>query len=82
MTHYTDENGSVFANTFDVLGRKVSSSITLATNVIGTSGQSFQYDGASRMTFSRDSVGSANADAVFVFDSLSRVIEEGQSYGS
>jgi YD repeat-containing protein len=82
MTSYTDENGSVFANTFDVLGRKVSSSITLATNVIGTTGQSFQYDGLSRMTFARDSVGSANADSVFIFDSLGRMIEEGQSYGS
>jgi YD repeat-containing protein len=82
VTTYTDENGSVFANTFDVLGRKTAVAITPATNVVGTTAQCFQYDGLSRMTFGRDTVSSANADAAFTFDSLGRVVEEGQTYGS
>jgi hypothetical protein len=69
-------------NTIDPLGRKSSTSLALATGVQGTTAQSFEYDGMSRKTFARDSVGSVNADATFVFDSLSRVMEEVQSYGS
>jgi hypothetical protein len=48
----------------------------------GTTAPSFQYDGLSRMTLSSDSVGSVAAGAGFFFDSLGRVIEEVQSYGS
>ena len=33
---YTDENGSVFTNTFDVLGRKTAVAITRAAGVVGT----------------------------------------------
>ena len=79
---YTDENGSVFANTFDPLGRKTTVAITLATDVEGTTAQSFQYDGLSRMTFARDSVSSTNADVTTVYDSLGRTLEESQTYGS
>ena len=80
ITGFTDENGSVFANRFDPLGRKSAVAITLATGVVGTTGQTFQFDGLSRNTFARDSVGSANADVALVRDSIDRVLEEAQSY--
>ena len=65
LTGYTDENGSSFANAFDVLGRKTAVAITLAAGVLGTTAQSFQYDGLSRMTFARDTVNSKGS-GVFV----------------
>jgi len=77
---YTDENGSVFSNTFDALGRKTTVAITLASGVVGTTAQSSQFDGLSRMTFARDSVGGTNADVTIVYDSLSRVLEESETY--
>ncbi len=79
---FTDENGSQFTNTFDALGRKFAVAITPAAGVLGTTGQSFQYDGLSRMTFARDSVGSTNADVTLAYDSLGRVLEDAQAYGS
>jgi RHS repeat-associated protein len=78
---YTDENGSVFANTFDALGRKTAVSISLASGVIGTTAQSFEYDGLSRNTFARDSISSTHADVSLRYDSLSRVLEDSQAYG-
>jgi RHS repeat-associated protein len=78
---YTDENGSVFANTFDVLGRKITVAITLASSVVGTTAQSFEYDGLSRMTFAEDDIDEVNADTDLIYDSLGRVIEEVQLYG-
>ncbi len=77
---FTDENGSVFQNTFDPLGRKTLLTISLAAGVSGTTAQSMQYDGLSRNTFARDTVGSTNADVALVYDSLSRSLEEAQLY--
>jgi RHS repeat-associated protein len=78
---YTDENGSVFTNTFDALGRKTAVSISLASGVIGTTAQGFAYDGLSRNTFARDSISSTHADVSLRYDSLSRVLEDSQAYG-
>jgi RHS repeat-associated protein len=78
---YTDENGSVFSNTFDPLGRKTAVGIAPAAGVSGTTAQSFQFDGLSRPTFARDSVGITNADVTNVYDSLNRLLEESQVYG-
>ncbi len=80
ITSYTDENGSALSNTFDVLGRKTAVSITAATGVVGTTAQTFQFDGLSRTVFGRDTAGTGNADAGFIFDSISRVLEEQQTY--
>ena len=77
---YTDENGSVFSNTFDPLGRKTAVAISPASGIGGTTAQSFQFDGLSRLTFARDSVGITNADVTTVYDSLSRLLEESQVY--
>lgn len=78
---FIDENGSVFVFGFDALGRRISVTITPATNVIGTTAQSFQYDGLSRNTQAIDTVVSTSAEVDFVYDSLSRVLEETQIYG-
>ncbi len=81
VIEYTDENGSVFTNTFDAAGRKTAVSIALASGVVGTTAQSFQYDGLSRTTFAGDTVGAANADVTMVYDSLNRVLEDSQAFG-
>ncbi len=80
VIEYTDENGSVFTNTFDAASRKTTVSIALASGVVGTTAQSFQYDGLSRTTFARDTVSAANADITMVYDSLSRVLEDSQAF--
>jgi RHS repeat-associated protein len=92
---YTDENGSGFANTFDVMGREIAVAITPATGVAGNAAlpdtpgtlfQTFEFDGLSRNTFSRDSVGTVgvsglvNADVGLTYDSINRVLEEQQTY--
>jgi YD repeat-containing protein len=77
---FTDENGSVFQNTFDALGRKTAVAITRAAGVVGTTAQAFQFDGLSRTTFARDTVGSTNADVTLVYDSLGRVLEDSQAF--
>jgi RHS repeat-associated protein len=82
ITTYTDENGSVFANSWDPMGRKVSTAITPASGIGGTTSQSFQYDGMNRQTFARDSVSSVNADSSFYYDSLSRTVQEGPTVDS
>ncbi|MCG8585201.1 MAG: RHS repeat protein, partial [Pirellulales bacterium] len=81
VTTLTDANGSEFDNTFDAIGRKTSCSITLATGVIGTTAQSFEYDGLSRTTFARDSVSTTHADVSLDYDSLGRVLEDSQTFG-
>ncbi len=78
---YTDENGSVFNNVWDPMGRKASTSITPASGIGGTTAQSFQYNGLGQMTFSADTVGSNSAEVTVAFDSIQRSVEEGQSYG-
>jgi len=81
LTSYTDENGSIFAYSYDAMGRKTACSITKTSGVLGTDSQSFEYDGLSRLTRSLDTISSTSAEARFFFDSISRVVEESQSYG-
>ena len=59
VTQYTAENGSLFQNTFDPLGRKTAVAVTPAAGVGGTTAQAFQFDGLSRATFAQDSAGGA-----------------------
>ncbi len=73
---YTDENGSVFANEFDAVGRRTRCDITPQAGIGGTTVQSFRYDGLSRVRFAvDDEVGST----LFAYDSLSRLVEESQA---
>ena len=76
---YTDENGSVFTNTFDSFGRKTAVSILPASGVGGTTAQALQYDGLSRLTFARDTSGGNNADVAIYYDSLGRKLMESKS---
>ncbi len=77
----TDENGSVFDNTFDPLGRKVQCLVTKAAGVAGTDRQAFEYDGRSRRTRSVDAVDTAETVVEQRYDSLGRVLEDGQTTG-
>ncbi|WP_093281801.1 RHS repeat-associated core domain-containing protein [Verrucomicrobium sp. GAS474] len=81
LTGYTDENGSAFAFTVDALGRRTAVAITLATGVLGTTAQTFQYDGLGRNTQAIDTVVSTSAEVDFIYDSLGHVLEEKQAYG-
>jgi RHS repeat-associated protein len=80
---YVDENGSAFAFTLDAIGRRTAVAITPAalTSLYGTTAQSFQYDGLSRMTFSQDSASTTSIVQPY-YDSLGRVLEENQNIGS
>ncbi len=90
---YTDENGSVFDCVFDSIGRPTSCTITPASGVAGhngdstrgTTAQTSQYDGLSRMTQSVDTTtvdnaSSQSATVDMVFDSLSRGLEDSQNF--
>jgi hypothetical protein len=87
VTGYTDENGSAFLSFFDPVGRKIQCVIAPASGVAGSIGngrgttlQLFQYDGLSRMTFSReltnvDGAAPLGANVNLYYDSLSRTAE-------
>ena len=75
---YTDENGSHFANTPDVLGRTIEVNVTAATGVLGPTFQYFQFDGLSRLALGNDVYSGTTAG--FTRDSINRVLEEQQSF--
>lgn len=76
-----DPNGSVVTKTYDAINRLVRNEIARAPGVLGTTLQTFAYDGLSRLTRSTDDNGAAGGTQTceFVFDSLSRLIEERQN---
>lgn len=84
VVQYTDENGSVFNNTFDAIGRRTASAITLASGVVGTTSQSWRYDGLNRMVFAEDSISPSSVSAIVIldYDSVDRVLEDRQGYGA
>lgn len=79
----TDENGSVTEFTYDAINRLVQKDITRASGVIGTTQQTFEYDGLSRLTKSFDNNDpddtSDNATVTYAYDSLGRLLEEAQN---
>jgi RHS repeat-associated protein len=79
----TDENRSVIARQYDGIRRPTGLSITPASGVIGTTQQSFQYDGLSRLVRAVDNnePGDSTDDAVvtLAYDSLNRRLEEVQN---
>jgi RHS repeat-associated protein len=83
---YQDENGSIRNCDFDAINRMISCSINRAAGVIGTTQQTFQYDGLSRLTRATDNNNPAetNDDSIVTvaYDSLSRGIEETQKIGA
>jgi RHS repeat-associated protein len=79
----TDENGSVLARQYDGINRPITLNIMRASGVIGTTQQSFQYDGLSRLVRAVDNnePGDATDEAVvtLAYDSLNRRLEEVQN---
>ncbi|MFQ5528314.1 MAG: RHS repeat-associated core domain-containing protein [Thermoanaerobaculia bacterium] len=85
-TVFTDENGTIRECRFDALNRATSCSLTTGPGVIGTTRQSYQYDGLSRPTRATDDndPGTPADDSAITsaYDSLSRTIEETQRLGA
>ncbi len=67
-----DANGTVETRVFDELDRLVSNTVAPAVGIVGTTSESFQYDGLSRI------VSATNDDSVVThaYDSMSNVVEE------
>jgi RHS repeat-associated protein len=82
----TDENGSIVLCTFDAINRRIVCDINRASGVIGTSQQTHEYDGLSRLRRATDNNEPADTDddstVTMAYDSLSRVVEESQTIGS
>ena len=78
-----DNNGNIILASFDSLGRVVRRDITPAAGVKGTTVQTFEYDGLSRVTKAGDNNDPANSsDDSLVqrhYDSLGRLLEESQN---
>ena len=78
-----DNNGNIILAIFDSLGRVVRRDITPAAGVKGTTVQTFEYDGLSRVTKAGDNNDPANSsDDSLVqrhYDSLGRLLEESQN---
>jgi RHS repeat-associated protein len=85
-TQIVDENGSIVTNRFDAIHRLITRVVARATNVIGTTEATFQYDGLSRPvlgTDNNDPLDTSDDSAVtYAYDSFGRVIEETQQIGS
>lgn len=79
----TDENRSVIVRQYDGINRVTALNITQASGVIGTTQQTFQYDGLGRLTRAVDNNNPADSsdDAVvtLAYDSLNRRLEDVQS---
>jgi YD repeat-containing protein len=76
----------VSTRTYDALDRATNDAIARATGVIGTTQQTFQYDGLGRMTRSTDNGDPADttqfSTVTDAYDSLSRQLEESQQIGT
>lgn len=71
----TDANGSLASATFDLLNRLTGVSVKRAPSVLGTTFESFQYDGRSRLVQVQDD----DSLVTRAYDSLSHVIRETQN---
>jgi YD repeat-containing protein len=85
LVSLTDPNGSEFAYSYDAAHRRVGVEVTPAAGIPGTTEQTFQYDGLDRLTRATDnnspSVPGDDVTILFTYDSLSRLVEEGQAGG-
>jgi RHS repeat-associated protein len=86
IVRLTDENGSMIERRFDAINRRLTSNITRAPGVVGTTAITAEYDGLSRLTRITDNnePGDPSDDSTvtFAYDSLSRTIEETQQIGA
>ncbi|MGO9272698.1 MAG: RHS repeat-associated core domain-containing protein [Terriglobia bacterium] len=78
-----DNNGSASNNTYDAINRLILSNVTPAAGVIGTTQNTYQYDGLNRTTQMTDNNDPTHATSFskvdFAYDSLGRVVEETQN---
>lgn len=74
----TDPNGTIVTTTYDGLDRVVGRGISRAAGVLGTTFESWQYDGLSKV------VRAENDETVVTlkYDSLSNIIEETEKYAA
>ena len=81
-TSAIDPNGTSVTRVYDLAQRLTSTSAVPASGVEGTTQQAFQYDGLSRPTSATDNNGPADSTddttVTLFYDSLGRLIEEGQ----
>lgn len=73
-----DPNGSRIVNVYDVLNRLVRRDITRGAGVMGTTAETYGYDGLSRVTETTDDNGRPGSVHAIErsYDSLSRLLEE------
>jgi len=78
-----DNNGSVIDNTYDAINRLLRREVARARGVEGTTLQTFEYDGLSRLVRTTDNNDPADvtddATVRYQYDSLSRVLVEDQN---
>ena len=86
IIQHTDPNGSVTTHTWDAANRLTQLTVARAGGVEGTTFQTYEYDGLDRVTRSSDDNNPLDSgdDAVVqcIYDSLSRIVEEKQTYGT
>lgn len=83
LVRNTDPNGNTLTFGVDGLGRRTALNVAPGAGIVGTTRQSWQYDGLGRLRLALDEGGTAGAgDDVtigFAYDSLDRVLEEQQN---
>jgi len=79
----TDPNGSVVTRSYDSVNRLVAVSVARGSGVVGTTSESYEYDGLNRVTLSADDNGFLSqieqAITEYGYDSLSRILLERQN---
>lgn len=79
LVQVIDPNGSVTTNDYDALNRLIDITVVRGTGVVGSTAIGLDYDGLSRLTASTDNNGGAPQSCEYVYDSLSRLLEERQN---
>jgi len=77
----TDANGSLFGMTYDAANRLMQVDVTPAPGILGTTRQTFTWDGLSRLVKMTDDNGNGTSDDSLVhlfYDSLGGLVEEQQ----
>jgi YD repeat-containing protein len=82
LVQHTDANGSVLTYSYDALNRRVQTDVARAAGVVGSTRQTFAYDGLSRLTQATDNNDPADSGddsaTVFSYGSLNHVRSETQ----
>ena len=77
----TDPNGTVVNKVYDAANRLTEVNVTRASGTLGTTRETLRYDGLSRLVSVTDDNGNVGTSAhtvEYVYDSLSRLLEERQ----